>query len=330
MSSSSRQIQISEIAVIVAAKNEETNIKLCIDSILIACEGKAQVIVIDDGSTDQTPSILKNYNNSIQVITTQGVGPSIARNQGMAATDRPYVAFADADCMVHPLWLQKLSAGLMDQSSDGSYVSVGGSQEMHPRAENWDLFHAAFLEAIGFVSDYVHENHKTKTVKHNPTCNVLYVKDEILKMGGFDPLLWPCEDLDLDIRLAKTGKKFLFTPEAIVYHHRPNSFKGFMKMMRRYGFGHAQLVKKHGLSQKIHAMPILIPVMLGLYFWTATREKMMDFSLFLLMILIFIIFVRVKSFIRTLIYGVYLIPTVISWNIGFFSGLLQPMRITQK
>src|SRR5450755_4219095 len=47
------------------------------------------------------------------------------------------------------------------------------------------------------------------------------------------------------------------TPDAIIYHHRPNSFGQFMKMMFRYGFGHAQIVKKHGLCQKIHWMPIM-------------------------------------------------------------------------
>lgn len=314
-------LSLADIAVIIAAKNEEENIKGCIDSVLVACEGLAEVIVINDGSTDQTGKILEGYGSSIQVIATTGEGPSIARNKGMHHTQRSYVAFVDADCIVDSKWLRTLMSEL--NNVDRSFVSIGGSQHMHPHGTPWDLFHASFLECMGFASDYVHSGKNVREVDHNPTCNVLYKKDEIIHIGEFDPRLWPCEDLDLDIRLKKAGKKFLFTPDAIIYHHRPDTFMKFMKMMYRYGFGQAQLVKKFGPVQKIHFVPIMLMLLALLLYCEVSRVWV------LAAIYVFLVY-RSKSLIRALFYGFYLIPTMMAWNYGFFAGLFQKMKITSK
>lgn len=328
MSSSSHQFQISDVAVIVAAKNEEKNIKSCIESILKSTQGRTEIIVVNDGSTDQTGAILESFGTSVFVITTEGEGPSKARNRVLHMTLKPYVAFVDADASVDSKWLTSLIQEL--NGKDMQYVSVGGIQQMHPQGGTWDLFHASFLECMGFASDYLHTSQKIKEVKHNPTCNVLYKKDEVLKMGGFDPNLWPCEDLDLDLRLRKAGKKLLYTPSAIIYHHRPNSFMGFMNMMFRYGFGHAQIVKKHGISQKIHWMPIIIVLTLGFVFWEATHKWLISFGFTKYIIIYAFLVIRSKSLIRALIYGFYLIPSMTFWNLGFFAGLFQKMKITAK
>lgn len=328
MSLTSHHLTLSDIAVIVAAKNEEKNIEKCIESILVSAQGKTEVLVVNDGSTDQTLEILRKFRNQIRVFSTDGVGPSISRNLALDETPKPYVAFADADCQVDPNWLTELIMEL--ESEDLIYANIGGSQETHPDAKGWDRFHSLFMKCIGFVSDYVHDKEYKIEVKHNPTCNVLYRKDTIKNIGGFDPKLWPCEDLDLDIRLAKQGAKFFYTPKAVIYHHRPDSFYGFMKMMFRYGFGHAQLVKKYGPCQMIHWLPALLLVCSALLMWQPSRIWIG----YLVAIKAFLVFIRLmfrsKSLLRAISYEIYLIPTVISWNVGFFVGLFQKKKITVK
>ncbi len=333
-SSSLHRISLDDIAVVIAAKNEEKNIRDCILSVLKSAKGKAEVWVIDDGSTDQTAAILKEFSSSIYIITGLGEGPSIARNVGIQSTSQPYIAFTDADGIVNEDWLEALASGLHDQET--KFVGIGGSQKNFPNAKDWEAFHAAFLENVGFVSDYVHTGEQVHEVNHNPTCNVLYQRQTLMDEGGFDEQLWPCEDLDLDLRLKKKGHRFLFTPKAIIYHHRPDSFMGFMRMMKRYGFGHGQIVKKHGLSQKIHMLPVLSVIAgVGLIYFAAYSPFLfasVSLSFMTVSLLWFCLtFLDYSKFLlKKTMYGFYILPSVLFWNAGFFSGLIQKKRITIK
>ena len=326
--SSSQHASFENTAIVVAAKNEESNIKDCVQSILNATGGKVEIIVVDDGSTDQTPQLLLRFQNQIRVITTNGLGPALARNIAVSKTQKDFIAFADADCVVRPDWLTNLVGEF--SKADTTYVAIGGAQLTHPHANHWDRFHSKFMERMGFISDYIHQNQDIREVNHNPTCNVLYQRAVLEEIGGFDDELWPCEDLDLDIRLKKKGYRLLFTPLAKIEHHRPDSFRKFMKMMFRYGFGHAQLIKKHGPCQKIHVVPIVILVTFLMIFFPGLVFQVGYFYMTLFLLLYFYIGFRAKSFGKSFLYCLYLIPTVLSWNLGFFMGLFQKKKIARK
>ncbi len=338
MSSSTHQIELDDVTVIVAARNEERNIEKCVSSILENTKGMADIIVVNDGSTDQTAKILESFGAKIRVLTTKGEGASIARNTALQHTQKTYVAFADGDCSVDGQWLESLIHGL--QGRDKKFVNIGGSQKMRVDATEWEKFHAEFLESVGFVSDYIHKKDEVTEVKHNPTCNVLYHRDEIMKLNGFDEKLWPCEDLDLDIRLKKLGYKFLYTPNAKIYHQRPETMGQFAKMMMRYGFGQAQIFKKHGPCQKIHAIPMILVLLVGALIYVASYLPiilyllvMMIPGLFVMLVMFWLLFVvsDFSGFLRkkTMV-GLYLFPTIFFWNIGFFKGLFQSKKITHK
>lgn len=326
MSSSSHSIRLSDVTVVVAAKNEGKNIQACIESIIRSASPSTEIIVINDGSTDDTASILEGFGERIRVLKTSGIGPAAARNLAIHSTKRSYVAFADGDCVVHQDWLHALTSSLQHQSMN--FISIGGAQHSFPNANFWDRWHAHFLEALGFVSDYVHTSDGQLEVKHNPTCNVLYLRKELIDENGFDEKLWPCEDLDLDIRLVKKGKRMLYTPNAKIFHHRPDSMLGFFKMMRRYGFGHGQIIKKHGPCQKIHALPVLFLAFVALAAWCPVLAlKILAVGTGLLCVLLII---RSKSLLLGIFYGFYVLPMVLFWNVGFFHGLLASRRITKK
>lgn len=269
-------IQLKEISVIVAVRNEAENLKSCLDSLLVAAEGQAEIIVVNDSSIDATPTILKNYEDSIRVILGEGRGPGRARNKALGGLSRPFVAFTDGDVRVPADWLRQLAEGLSGQNHN--VAAIGGGQAVFSDAGPSEVRVANFFSAVGFVSDYVHGGSEVRKVKHNPTCNVLYSREALSTVQGFDETLWPCEDLELDIRLSRAGRSFLFHPKAAVEHRRPTSFMGLLSMMKRYGFAHAQLVKKHGICQPLHLLPGLLlalgiwPVYLffkhPLHFWS--------------------------------------------------------------
>lgn len=95
-----------EIDCIVPVFNGEAYLAETLDSILAQTWRPLDILVVDDGSTDDTPGIIAGYaGDGVRSIRQENAGPAAARNLGVAETDGPFVAFLDAD----DLWLpQKL------------------------------------------------------------------------------------------------------------------------------------------------------------------------------------------------------------------------------
>ncbi len=94
-----------KISLIVPVYNGEKTIEKCINSILNQTYRNIEVIIIDDGSTDNTYEICKNMQNKdnrIQLIKQNNKGPSLARNVGIEYAQGKYIQFVDADDWLEP------------------------------------------------------------------------------------------------------------------------------------------------------------------------------------------------------------------------------------
>ena len=85
------------VSVIIPAYNAEAYIRRSIESVLLQTYPANEVIVIDDGSTDHTAEILKNYMQQVQYIYQNNAGASAARNVGIKRATSKWIAFLDAD-----------------------------------------------------------------------------------------------------------------------------------------------------------------------------------------------------------------------------------------
>lgn len=97
------------ISVIVPVYNSEKYINHCLDSILKQ-KGNFEIVIVDDGSTDSTPQILKEYqknNSNIKLITQKNEGVSSARNKGLKASTSKYITFVDSDDWLEPNAFEK-------------------------------------------------------------------------------------------------------------------------------------------------------------------------------------------------------------------------------
>lgn len=100
-----------EISVILPAYNSENNIEACISSVLAQSVYDFELIAVDDGSTDSSPTLLERIaqkDNRIKVIHQKNAGVSAARNTGLHAALGKYVTFIDSDDRYKPDYLQKL------------------------------------------------------------------------------------------------------------------------------------------------------------------------------------------------------------------------------
>jgi len=100
-----------EISIIIPVYNGERHIAACIDSILSQSTNCYEIICIDDGSKDQSLSILKDYEQKhacIHAFSQENAGVSVARNKGILEAKGNYAIFLDADDCLHPLCLESL------------------------------------------------------------------------------------------------------------------------------------------------------------------------------------------------------------------------------
>lgn len=307
------------VSIVIPAYNCEKTILKCIDSLFDLNYPSYEIIIIDDGSTDSTSEILKQHTN-IRVIDTKNSGPSTARNIGIREARGDFVAFTDADCIVDPNWLDELLKGFWDERTAG----VGGDQQSPGDETPCGRNIQDFMKTVGFLSDYMKTGDKLIRTRHNPTCNVMYRKKVLLEAGLFDEKLWPGEDVDIDLKIARSGYDLYFNPRAVVRHYRPKTPLAFSRMMRRYGWAQAYLVKKYGLFRLIHLEPfililllvaILVPLVFGKIGFSFVISCLFLFPPFLFFL------IKTGSGARALSYYDLFLRLIWNWNIGFIKGL---------
>jgi len=301
------------ISIVIPARNAHSTLKKCLDSIFNLKYSNREVIVIDDGSTDDTAKIVTEYKD-IKILTTSGEGPAKARNLALRLTEGEFIAFTDADCIVDPLWLSELLRGF----AVAGVAGVGGAQKNPDDDSSFGKTVHEFFSAVGFITDYMKSGTKIKQTNHNPTCNVMYRKSILVELGGFLEGLWPGEDVELDYRLRKMGYRLNFNPAAIVFHYRPANFRVFNKMMFRYGKAQGILVRKYGFFRPIQILPIFIFISLLALLYNFIFGCL--FFILILTPLLIKLLIRIKY--PLLVFRLFIV-SVFNWNLGFLHGLSQ-------
>jgi GT2 family glycosyltransferase len=164
-----------------------------------------EVIVVDDGSTDDTPGVLERMVEAapyeLRVLPQSAAGIPAARNRGWRAAAAPLVAFTDDDCVARPSWL----AELVEAGSERDGVVIQGRTELAPGDD----------EKVGPFSRVLVV---TEPNDYFATCNILYPRELLERLGGFDEGFLTGEDTDLGWRAQTSGAGYRFVPEAVVNH----------------------------------------------------------------------------------------------------------------
>lgn len=244
------------VSVIIAARNSAATLEACLTALRRQTYPALEVIVVDDGSDDETGAIADAA--GARVVRTPPVGASVARNLGIELARGEIAAFTDGDCVAAPQW----AAALVETLQSTGAVGVGGRQvnRFPPATQRLREGFEAFFRVASVVSDYTRGDDRPRPVQHNASCCSAYRVAALREIGGFTAGLWPGEDVDLDLRLAARGGTFHYTPDAVVEHHRPGTFTWFRRMMRRYGEAERRLVRRHGRTRRISHVPTLTTV----------------------------------------------------------------------
>jgi glycosyltransferase involved in cell wall biosynthesis len=189
----------SVTAVVIPVLDGERFIGESLESVLAQTAPPAEIVVVDDGSTDATPSIVRRY-PSVHYIRQDQSGPGAARNRGIAATTSPLVAFHDADDLMVPERLERQALHLQEHPGTAAVI---GRQEILLEAGTAP---PAWLMPDVIRGDLGGYNLIAMTVR----------REALDAVGGFDPSYPFAGDRDLLVRLRGAGFGIDFTEDVVL------------------------------------------------------------------------------------------------------------------
>lgn len=222
------------VSVVVCTYNGGRTLAECVQSLRNLRYPDFEIIVVDDGSSDDTAEILQQF-SAIRVIRQPNRGLSAARNAGLKAASGSIVAYTDSDCFVDPDWLT-----LLVQQLEHSGASAVGGPNLTPD----DGWLAGCVAASPGQPTHVLEN--DQVAEHIPGCNMAFRRDALLGIHGFDYQYRKAgDDVDICWRLQHAGHWITFSPGAFVWHHRRQSPRAYLRQQAGYGEAEALLRFKH-------------------------------------------------------------------------------------
>jgi len=215
-----------KVSVIIPTYNRGKYIKEAVDSVLSQAFQDFEIIVIDDGSTDNTREVLSLYSDKIEYIYQENKGISCARNTGIRCSNGEYIAFLDSDDM----WLEdklELQVRFLDKNRDVDMVYSGIYYFDEMFKINRDYFdlvkpYSGFVLKHLFLRNFI------------PCVTVIVRKKCFEKIGLFDETLVFSEDYDMWMRVAMYFKiDFINKPLARFRIHK-DSMTAIVSDIKRY------------------------------------------------------------------------------------------------
>jgi GT2 family glycosyltransferase len=225
---------VPRVSVVVCSYNSAPTLDHCLASLAALDYPDYEVIVVNDGSTDETPSILARF-PSVRAVHQENLGLSAARNAGLRAATGSLVAYTDADCFADPHWLTHL----VHQFQRTDAAAVGG-----PNLTPEDGWLAGCVAAAPGQPMHVLES--DQVAEHIPGCNMAFRREALLAIDGFDVQYRKAgDDVDVCWRLQQAGYWITFAPGAFVWHHRRQNPRAYLRQQAGYGEAEALLRFKH-------------------------------------------------------------------------------------
>lgn len=225
-----------DISVIVPAYNAQPYISRCIEALLSQSfnPNNYEVIVVDDGSSDQTADIIKNY--PVKYVYQKNQGPATARNRGVKEAKGDIILFTDADCVPTGNWIEEM----VRPFKSPHIAAVKGAYLTNQKEVVARLAQVEFEERFEMLK-------KADSIDMVDTYSAGFRKAIFSQMGGFDTTFPVAnnEDTDLSYKMSRHGFKMAFNPVAVVYHLKhPDSIKKYARLKFWRGYWRMVVYKR--------------------------------------------------------------------------------------
>ena len=205
-----------------------------------------------------------NY-QKVKVAATGKIGPAEKRDMGAKKSNGEILAFIDDDAYPDKNWLKNMVSNF-----EGLEVAAVGGPGVTPPDVSWreqasGWFSASIIGGGPYVYRFL--PYKKRFVDDYPSMNLAVLKSDFIKVGGFDSNFWPGEDTKLCLDLThKLGKKIIYDPKVLVYHHRRKVWMSHLRQNGNYGLHRGYFAKT--LPKTSFRLVYFLPsfLVLGIFF----------------------------------------------------------------
>jgi O-antigen biosynthesis protein len=228
------------ISVVICSYNGGRTIRDCMNGLMKVDYPNFEVIVVDDGSRDETAQIVSEY--PFRLIRTENRGLASARNTGLEAAKGEIIAYTDDDARPVPQWLHYLAMTYLTTN----HAAVGGPN-IAPPNDGW------IAECVDNApGGPVHVLLDDETAEHIPGCNCSFRTENLRQIGGWDTRYRTAgDDVDVCWRIQHMGWTIGYHPAAMVWHHRRNSIRDYWN--QQIGYGRAESLLEEKWPEKYNA-----------------------------------------------------------------------------
>jgi len=221
------------VTAIIPTYNRAQLIREALDSVFAQSRQVDEIIVVDDGSTDNTPEVLRPYGDRIRYIEQRNSGPGAARNRGLKEAKGDYIAFLDSD----DIWVKDKTKIQMDFFNRHPHLDFvfGDMANFTPTKDN-DMPEIKNSEVHNYFT--AHSSNLERIFdcliieSVIPTPTVVFKRSCVSRIGFFDEKLKIAEDLDYWLRAARTCRfGFINAVLAKRRRHDGNLIKDWALMM---------------------------------------------------------------------------------------------------
>lgn len=225
-------------SIVVPAHNAGSTIADCLKAIRGAHVSPPEVVVVDDGSTDNTAFIASEWGCRVVSLKTK-VGPAAARNRGVAETSSSWIVFFDADVVPHGDTLSRL----MHHMDAGQVDAVFGAYDDAPRDPR------LVSQFRNLLHHYTHLTGARRASTFWAGCGAVR-REAFLSAGGFDERYRTpsIEDIELGVRMVQQGARLLLDPTIQVCHLKRWTLFGMIRtdvVARAWPWAQLMLRRRH-------------------------------------------------------------------------------------
>lgn len=317
------------VTVLIPALDEAASIGACLDAVQAQDYQHLQIVVVDNGSTDDTVEIVRRHraaDGRVEVVECPRPRIPAALNAGLSVARGRWLVRIDAHSTVGPDYV-RLAVGRL---AEGRWGGVGGRKDGVGVTRAGRAIAAAMGSRFGVGGSTYHHGTTAREVDH--VAFGAYPLEILRGLGGWDENIAANEDFEMDQRIREAGWPLLFDPQLVVAWQCRQSIPDLFGQYRRYGSGKVAVAARHPGSVRLrHVLP---PAAVA-YFAAAAVLGLWRPRLSMLMVSPYLTAVGLAgaSTARTLnspaeraLVAPAFVAMHVGWGVGFWIGVARAVR----
>ncbi|MEK6928706.1 MAG: glycosyltransferase [Nanoarchaeota archaeon] len=309
-----------KVSIIIPVKEINEYVKNFVPIILKQKYRNFEILIIPDKKT-------KEKFEKTRIIPSGETGPAQKRDLGVKKAKGEIIAFIDDDAYPEHGWIENALYEFRDKNT-----AIVGGPNITPEESNFFQKLSGEVLSSYMISGpvfYRYKKSKRRFSQDLPSCNLFVRKKIFEKVRGFDTSFWPGEDTKFCLDVLSLGKKIVYSPEVLVYHHRRKDILSYIDQIFNYSMHRGFFCKKYPetsfrLSYFIPSVFLLFLIFGGLFSLFHQYIAFFYFAILAIyLILLFIESIKTKKLWMMLPFILLSFITHLTYGIGFLVGIFR-------